>query len=45
MKRSFTVDKNIKVETIVAKYLNGVLKLNPAKKQQVIHPEKETSVQ
>jgi len=44
-KRSFTIDKNIDAESIVAKYLNGVLTLNLAKKQEVKPPVKEISIQ
>jgi len=43
--RSFTVDKNIDAEGIVAKYVNGVLILNLAKKQEVKPSVKEISIQ
>ena len=43
--RSFTIDENINAENISAKYVNGVLALNLAKKQ-VVKPEvKEISIQ
>ena len=44
-KRSFTIDENIDAETIAAKYLNGVLILNLAKKKEVKPPVKEISIQ
>lgn len=44
-KRSFTIDENIEAENIVAKYLNGVLILNLAKKQEVKASVKEISIQ
>ena len=44
-KRSFTIDKNIDAESIVAKYVNGVLTLNLAKKQVVKPSVKEISIQ
>jgi HSP20 family protein len=44
-KRSFTVDENINAENIVAKFINGVLTLNLAKKQEVKQPVKEISIQ
>jgi HSP20 family protein len=44
-KRSFTVDKNVDAENIVAKYVNGVLTLNLAKKQVVKPSVKEISIQ
>lgn len=44
-KRSFTIDENIDVENISAKYVNGVLTLNLAKKQPVKPPVKEISIQ
>ena len=44
-KRSFTIDENIDAESIVAKYLNGVLTLNLAKKQEVKPQVKEISIQ
>ena len=43
--RSFTIDKNIDAESISAKYVNGVLTLNLAKKQEVKPPVKEISIQ
>jgi HSP20 family protein len=43
--RSFSIDENINVENIVAKYLNGVLTLNLAKKQEVKPSVKEISIQ
>ena len=43
--RSFTIDENIDAETISAKYVNGVLTLNLAKKQEVKPPVKEISIQ
>ena len=43
--RSFTIDKNVDAESIVAKYLNGVLTLNLAKKQIVKPSIKEISIQ
>lgn len=44
-KRSFTIDENIDTENIVAKYVNGVLTLNLAKKQEVKPPVKQISIQ
>jgi HSP20 family protein len=44
-KRSFTIDKSVDAENIVAKYVNGVLTLNLAKKQVVKPPVKEISIQ
>lgn len=44
-KRSFTIDKNIDVENIVAKYLNGVLVLNLPKKAIVQASAKEITIQ
>ena len=44
-KRSFTIDKNVDAESIVAKYVNGVLTLNLAKKQVVKPSVKEISIQ
>jgi HSP20 family protein len=43
--RSFTIDENVDAENIVAKYLNGILTLNLAKKQEVKPPAKEISIQ
>jgi HSP20 family protein len=43
--RSFTIDKNIDAENISAKYVNGVLTLNLAKKQEVKPSVKEISIQ
>lgn len=43
--RSFTIDENVDAENIVAKYLNGVLTLNLAKKQQVKASVKEITIQ
>ena len=43
--RSFTIDKNIDAENISAKYVNGVLTLNLAKKQEVKLSVKEISIQ
>jgi HSP20 family protein len=43
--RSFTIDKNIDAEGIVAKYVNGVLILNLEKKQEVKPSVKEISIQ
>jgi HSP20 family protein len=43
--RSFTIDENIDAETISAKYVNGVLTLNLAKKQEVEPSVKEISIQ
>jgi HSP20 family protein len=43
--RSFTIDENIDAETISAKYVNGVLTLNLAKKQEVKPSVKEISIQ
>jgi HSP20 family protein len=43
--RSFTIDENIDAENISAKYVNGVLILNLAKKQEVKPPVKEISIQ
>jgi len=44
-KRSFTIDKSVDAENIVAKYENGVLTLNLAKKQVVKPTVKEISIQ
>jgi len=44
-KRSFNVDDNINVETIQAKYENGVLKLLLPKKEEVKVLPKEISIQ
>ena len=44
-KRSFTIDRNVDAESIVAKYVNGVLTLNLAKKQVVKPSVKEISIQ
>jgi HSP20 family protein len=44
-KRSFTIDENIDAESISAKYVNGVLTLNLAKKQEVKPSVKEISIQ
>ena len=44
-KRSFTIDENIDAENISAKYVNGVLTLNLAKKQEVKPQIKEISIQ
>lgn len=44
-KRSFTIDENVDAENIVAKYLNGVLTLNLAKKPEVKPSVKEISIQ
>ena len=43
--RSFTIDENIDAGNISAKYVNGVLTLNLAKKQEVKPPVKEISIQ
>ena len=43
--RSFTIDENIDAENISAKYVNGVLTLNLAKKQEVKPQVKEISIQ
>jgi HSP20 family protein len=43
--RSFTIDENVDAENIVAKYVNGVLMLNLAKKQKVKTSAKEISIQ
>ena len=43
--RSFTIDENIDAENISAKYVNGVLTLNLAKKQEVKPSVKEISIQ
>ena len=43
-KRSFTIDKNVDAESIIAKYVNGVLTLNLAKKQVVKPSVKEISI-
>lgn len=43
--RSFTIDENIDAENISAKYVNGVLTLNLAKKQEVKPQIKEISIQ
>jgi HSP20 family protein len=43
--RSFTIDENIDAESISAKYVNGVLTLNLAKKQEVKPQVKEISIQ
>jgi HSP20 family protein len=44
-KRSFTIDENVDAENISAKYVNGVLTLNLAKKQEVKPSVKEISIQ
>ena len=43
--RSFTVEETIDAENIAAKYVNGVLTLNLAKKQEVKPSVKEISIQ
>jgi HSP20 family protein len=43
--RSFTIDEKIDAENISAKYVNGVLTLNLAKKQEVKPQAKEISIQ
>ena len=43
--RSFTIDEYVDAENIVAKYLNGVLTLNLAKKQPVKPSTKQITVQ
>lgn len=43
--RSFTIDEKVDTESIVAKYVNGVLTLNLAKKQEVKPATKEISIQ
>jgi HSP20 family protein len=43
--RSFTIDEKVDAETISAKYVNGVLTLNLAKKQEVKPSVKEISIQ
>lgn len=43
--RSFTIDDTIDGESIVAKYLNGVLTLNLSKKQPVKPPVKQITIQ
>jgi len=43
--RSFTIDENIDAENISAKYVNGVLTLNLAKKEEVKPSVKEISIQ
>jgi HSP20 family protein len=43
--RSFTIDEKTDAENISAKYVNGVLTLNLAKKQEVKPPVKEISIQ
>lgn len=43
--RSFTIDENIDAENISAKYVNGVLTLNLAKKQEVKPQAKQISIQ
>lgn len=43
--RSFTIDENVDAENIVAKYLNGVLTLNLAKRQPVKPPVKQITIQ
>ncbi|MGZ3882233.1 MAG: Hsp20/alpha crystallin family protein [Flavisolibacter sp.] len=43
--RSFTIDENINADSISAKYVNGVLTLNLAKKQEVKPSVKEISIQ
>jgi len=43
--RSFTIDENIDADSISAKYVNGILTLNLAKKQEVKPPVKEISIQ
>jgi HSP20 family protein len=44
-KRSFTVDENIDVENISAKYVNGVLTLNLPKKVEVKEAAKQIAIQ
>ena len=44
-KRSFTIDETIDAENIAAKYVNGILTLNLAKKQEVKPSIKEISIQ
>jgi HSP20 family protein len=44
-KRSFTLDEKIDTETIEAKYVNGVLTLNLAKKEEVKPASKQISIQ
>lgn len=44
-KRSFTIDEKVDAENISAKYVNGVLTLNLAKKQEVKPSVKEISIQ
>ena len=44
-KRSFTVDRNIDCENIVAKYQNGVLTLNLPKKVDVKEAAKKITIQ
>ena len=43
--RSFTIDEKVDTENISAKYVNGVLTLNLAKKQEVKPSIKEISIQ
>jgi HSP20 family protein len=43
--RSFTIDEKIDAENISAQYVNGVLTLNLAKKQEVKPSVKEISIQ
>lgn len=43
--RSFTIDEKIDAENISARYVNGVLTLNLAKKQEVKPQVKEISIQ
>ena len=43
--RSFTIDENIDAESISARYVNGILTLNLAKKQEVKPSVKEISIQ
>ena len=44
-KRSFTVDENIDAEAISAQYVNGVLRLNLPKKQEVKTSAKQIEIQ
>ena len=43
--RSFIIDENIDADSVSAKYVNGVLTLNLAKKQEVKPSVKEISIQ
>jgi HSP20 family protein len=43
--RSFTIDETINAESISAKYVNGVLTLNLAKRQEVKPEVKKISIQ